>query len=64
MEVAHPYVLIPRLREKDNVPKWDPRSKRGQLAGYSPLHASSISMIRNLNTHYVSPQSHVMYDIF
>jgi len=58
------YVLSPRLREGGNVPKWDPRSKRGQFVGYSPLHASSVGMIRNLNTHYVSPQFHVMYDDF
>jgi len=46
------------------VPKWEPRSKRGQFVGYSPLHASSVGMIRNLNTHHVPPQFHVMYDDF
>ncbi len=58
------YVLSPRLREGGNVLKWEPRSKRGQFVGYSPLHASSVGMIRNINTQYVSPQFHVMYDNF
>jgi len=58
------YVLSPRLREGGHVPKWEPRSKRGQFVGYSPLHASNVGMIRNLNTGYVSPQFHVMYDDF
>jgi len=46
------------------VPKWEPRSKRGQFVGYSPLHASNAGMIRNLNTGYVSPQFHVMHNDF
>jgi len=49
------YVLNPKLREGGYVPKWEPRSRRGQFVGYSPLHASSVGMIRNLNTHHVSP---------
>jgi len=46
------------------VPKWEPRSKRGQFVGYSPLHDFNVGMIRNLNTAYVSPQFHVMYNDF
>jgi len=58
------YELNPRLREGGHVPKWESRSKKGQFVGYSPLHASNIGMIRNLNTSYVSPQFHVMYNDF
>jgi len=43
---------------------WTPKPREAKLVGYSPLHASSVGMIRNLNTHHVSPQSHVMYDDF
>ena len=39
-------------------------SKRGQFVGCSPLHASNVGMIRNLNTGCVSPQFHVMYNDF
>jgi len=41
-----------------------PKSNRGQFVGCSPLHASNVGMIRNLNTGYVSPQFHVMYENF
>jgi len=58
------YVLSPKLREGGHVPKWEPRSKRGQFVGYSPLHASSVGMIRNLKMQYVSPQFHMRYDDF
>jgi len=58
------YVLSPRLREGGHVPKWEPRSKRGQFVGYSPLYASNVGMIRNLNTGYVSPQFHMIHDDF
>ena len=56
------YVLSPKLRDGGHLPKWEPRSRRGQFMGFSPIHASSVGMIRNLSTHYVSPQFHVMYD--
>jgi len=58
------YVLSPKLREGGCVPKWEPRYKKGQFAGYSPMHASSVGMIRNLYTHHVSPQFHVICDDF
>jgi len=58
------YVLSPRLREGGHVSKWELRSKRGKFAGYSPLQASNVGMIRNLNRGYVSPQFHVMYNNF
>ena len=58
------YVLSPKLREGQHVPRWEPRSKRGQFVGYSPIHASSVGMIRNLQTNHVSLQFHVIYDDF
>ena len=30
--------------------------------GESPAHASSVGLIRNLQTGYLSPQFHVMYN--
>jgi hypothetical protein len=56
------YVLDPRLQDGKKVPKWQPRSKRGQFLGFSPDHSSTIGMIRNISTGYVSPQFHVVYD--
>eukprot|EP00978_Attheya_sp_CCMP212_P036651 scaffold167905_cov46-Attheya_sp.AAC.2 len=58
------YVLDPRLQDGKKVPKWQPRSKRGQFLGFSPDHSSTIGLIRNVSTGYVSPQFHfhVVYD--
>jgi hypothetical protein len=42
------YVLEPKLRDGHKLPKWEPRSKRGQYMGISPTHASSVHLVRNL----------------
>ena len=67
MVQAHPwgcpdYVLQPRLRDGGKVPKWEPRSRRGQYMGASLLHASTVGIVRNLCTNKVIPQFHVVYD--
>ena len=65
---AHPwgcplYVLEPRLTtEGGKIPKWQPRSRRGQFVGVSPVHAENIVLARNLTTGYLSPQYHVVFD--
>ncbi len=56
------YVLDPRLQDGKKIPKWDPRSRRGQFLGFSKEHSSSIGLIRNLRTGFVTPQYHVVYD--
>ena len=57
------YVLEPKLTEAGGkIPKWQPRSRRGQFLGVSPLHAESVGLILNRKSGYVSPQYHVVYD--
>ena len=56
------YVLEPKLQDGKKLPKWNPRTRRGQYLGKSPVHASSVGMIRNLSTGFISPQFHVIYD--
>ena len=57
------YVLAPRLTDAGGkIPKWQPRSRRAQFVGISPLHAESIGLVRNLTTGYISPQYHLVYD--
>ena len=56
------YVLDPKLQDGHKIPKWHPRSRRGQYLGVSPVHSSTIGRILNLRTGYVSPQYHVVYD--
>ena len=56
------YVLDPRLQDAQKIPKWDHRTRLGQYLGKSEKHASSVGLIRNLRTGYISPQFHVVYD--
>ena len=56
------YVLDPKLQDGKKLPKWTPRSRRGQFLGVSKQHSSNIGQILNLNTGAVSPQFHVVYD--
>jgi Reverse transcriptase (RNA-dependent DNA polymerase) len=57
------YVLEPRLTEAGGkIPKWQPRSRRAQFMGMSPVHAESVGLVRNLTTGYISPQYHLVYD--
>ena len=55
-------MLDPKLQDGKKLPKWDPRTRQGQYLGRSPKHASSVGLIRNLNTGFISPQFHVIYD--
>ena len=64
---AHPrgfpvYVLQPRLQDGVKLPNWDTQSRRGHYMGVSPLHASTVRLVRNLNKNCMSPQFHVVYD--
>jgi hypothetical protein len=56
------YVLDPRLQDGMKLPKWTPRSRKCQYVGASPLHASTVGLVRNLQTGNISPQFHVVYD--
>ena len=56
------YVLDPKLQDGKSLPRWNPRSKLGQFLGRSDAHASSVGLIRNLQTGKVTAQFHVVYD--
>ena len=56
------YALEPTLQDGKKLPKWKPRSRRGQFIGFSHLHASNVPLIRNVNTGSIGPQCHVVYD--
>jgi hypothetical protein len=58
------YALDNRLQGGGRIPKWTPRSRLGINLGYSPRHASSVSLVLNMDTGHVSPQFHVQYDDF
>ena len=50
------------MQDRKKLPKSDPRRRRGQYLGKSTSHASSVRLIHNLTTGYISPQFHVVYD--
>jgi hypothetical protein len=56
------YVLDPRLQDNFTITSWDPQGCLGQFLSFSSHHSSNIGLIRNLNTGFVSPQYHVLYD--
>jgi hypothetical protein len=58
------YVLDPKLQDGKRLPKWAPRSQRGQCLGILTDLSSTIGWIRNLVTGYVSPQFDVVYNLF
>ena len=58
------YVLDPRLKDGKKIPKWEQRSRQEQYMGASPLHASTVGLIRNLQTGSITPQFHAVYDNF
>ncbi len=56
------YVLDPTLHDKKKIPRWQPRSRRGQFVGFSDEHPFTVGYIRNLDTERITPQFHVVYD--
>ena len=56
------YVLNPNLQDGKELPKWNRRSRAGQFLGFSKDHASTVALIRNVTTGYVSPEFHILFD--
>ena len=57
------YVLEPKLTSAGGkIPKWNPRSRRGQYVGVSPVHAETVGVVKNLTSGYLSPQYHLVFD--
>jgi hypothetical protein len=56
------YVLDPSLQDGHKIPKWTKRSRLGIYVGISPKHSSTVGFVLSLDTGYVSPQYHVVYD--
>ena len=57
------YILEPRLTQAGGkIPKWLPRSRRGQYLGVSPVHAENVPLVKNLRTGYLSPAYLVVHD--
>jgi len=44
------YVLDASLQDGHKIPCWNPRSRHGVFTGFSPLHASTVGLIKNPKT--------------
>ena len=56
------YVLYPHLQGGQELPRWEPRSRRGVFMGFSHLHSSEVPLVLNLETGSITPQYHVVFD--
>jgi hypothetical protein len=56
------YGLDPKLQNGDGLPKWDPCVRRGVFLGYSDQHSSTVGLILNLETGYVTTQYYCVYN--
>ena len=56
------YVLDVKIQDGKKLPRWQPKSRRGQFLGFSKRHASTIGLIKNVQTGSISPQFHVVFD--
>ena len=54
------FVLEAKLQDNHKLPKWNRRAHMGQFLGFSKEHSSTVALVRNLHTGYVSPQYHVI----
>jgi hypothetical protein len=57
------YVLEHRLQSgAGKIPKWEPHARMEIYVGWSPSHATNVSMVLNPRTGHISPQFHVVHD--
>ena len=56
------YVLKGKLQSGNSIPKWEEHLRVGIYLGHSSLHATSVSLILNPQTGFVSPQLHCIYN--
>ena len=56
------YVLSAKLQDAKKLPKWSKRAYRGIFLGFSTKHHSTVALVLNPATGYVSPQYHVVFD--
>ena len=56
------YVLDKAIQDGRKIPRWKPRSDRMIYMGTSRYHASTVPLVLNTSTGYLSPQFHVVFD--
>ena len=59
-----PFVMEPKLKNYQMIPKWNWRSYLVQFLGFSEQQFSLISKVLHLKTGHTYPQYHVVFDDF
>ena len=54
--------MDPKLQNNKKLPKWNRRARIGQFLGFSRYHSSTVALVWNLHTGFISPQYHVVFD--
>ncbi|KAI2490920.1 hypothetical protein MHU86_23636 [Fragilaria crotonensis] len=50
------------ISDGKKLPRWTPRSTRTVNLGFSDKHASSVPLVLNPQTGYITPQFHIVFD--
>lgn len=56
------YVLDKSISDGKKLPRWKPRSVRCVNMGLSSKHASTVPLVLNIDSGYITPQFHVVFD--
>ena len=56
------YMLDPKLQKNKRLPKCNRRARMGQFLDFLGYHSSTVALVRNLHTGFISPQYHVVFD--
>ena len=56
------YVLEKRIADGKSLPRWKPRSQRCVYLGVSTKHASSVPVVLNPETRFITTPFHVVFD--
>ena len=56
------YVLEKAIADGKSIPRWKPRSVRCVNMGLSKKHSSTVPLVLNPDTGYITPQFHIVFD--
>ena len=56
------YVLDKDISDGKKIPRWTTRSTRMMLMGMSPKHSTTVPLVLNPTTGYITAQFHVVFD--
>ena len=56
------YVLEKKISDGAKIPRWKPRSTRQMNVGFSEKHASTVPLVLNIDSGYITAQFHVVFD--